>query len=321
MMFSALLALPFLMMSPQDEAPKPLAPASRPAMPEWRKTLMAADKAYGEKKYKEAAEGYEKAVGMVELPAPNKSRVYYGLGRAFAMAGEKDKAVTAIVNAIDGGFFDFDGLADDTDLTTVARDAKIADAMKRNQAKKDANDAEVKKQMESARKSMDERAKEQKDELLEKLKDEKGAGFEFKFDLKGVDGKPISSKIHEGKVAVIDIWGTWCPPCRMEIPNFVELVKKHKNDAFVMIGLNDESTREHKNGDAEAAKVKKFAAKNGIEYPLALIDEATIKQVPGFQGYPTTLFVDKKGKVRLVEVGYSSLDNIDAIVSALLAEK
>lgn len=322
MMLSALIALPFLFVAPQgDEAPKPLPAPARQQAPEYMKALQAAGKAYQAKQYQEAADGYEKALKTEGLPDRMKAGVNYSLGRAYAMAGQKDKAVAAIIGAIDAGFYDFDAIADDKDVASVAKDAKIAEAMKRNQAKKDAADAEMAKKNEEMRKQFDEQMKEKKAELLEKLKDEKGAGFDFKFDVKGVDGKPLSSKIHEGKVAVVDIWGTWCPPCRLEIPNFVELVKKHKNDAFVMVGLNDEHTNDHINGDAEVEKVKKFAQKNGITYALGMINPDTFKQVPGFQGYPTTLFIDKKGKVRLVEVGYSSLDNIDVIVSALLAEK
>lgn len=304
----------------QDEAPKPLA-QSRPAMAEWQKGLSAAAKMMNEKKYADAARQYESVLAMKELPEASKSMVHFSLGYAYGLGGTVDKGAEHLAAAIDGGFLDFDRLEDDSDIAAVVKHAKVQEAMKRNMAKKRENDEKVKKQMEEARNSMDVKMKEKKPELLEKLKDEKGAGFDFKFNTKDLKGRAISSDMYKGKVVVVDIWGTWCPPCRLEIPNFVKLVDKHKGGDFVMIGLNDEHTQDHVNGEKEMAKVKKFHEKNHMNYSCGMIDPDTFKQVPGFQGYPTTLFIDRKGKVRLVEVGYSSFDNIDAVVSALLEEK
>ncbi|HKE01898.1 MAG TPA: TlpA disulfide reductase family protein, partial [Planctomycetota bacterium] len=124
----------------------------------------------------------------------------------------------------------------------------------------------------------------------------------------------------EGKVAIVDIWGTWCPPCRLEIPHLVELSKKHASDPFVIVGLGDEDRKQNKDFDKEAKKEAAFAKENGMNYTLALIDTPTLKQVPKFSGYPTTLFIDKTGKVRLVEIGYKPLDYLDGVVAALLKE-
>lgn len=309
----------------QDEAPKPLpkpaAQAPRGEAPAWMKSFQTAQKLYSEKKYAEAAAEYEKVAAEPSLPANRKSMVAYGIARAYAKADNKTKATEALVKAIDGGMYDFDAIAEDPDLGAIPKEAAVAEAMKRNMKKKDEADAKAKAEMEKARADMDKRMEEKKGELIEKLKDPKGAGFEFTFNLKGLDGKEVSSKSIEGKVAIVDIWGTWCPPCRLEIPNFVELVKRKKGADFVMIGLNDENTRDHKNGEKEAEKVRKFAQKNDIAYPLAMIDPETFGKVPEFQGYPTTLFIDRKGVVRLVEVGYTSLANMEAVVDALLAEK
>ncbi|MBI3818026.1 MAG: redoxin domain-containing protein [Planctomycetes bacterium] len=322
MFLSVIVVIPIFWQASQGAAPKGLpAPQSKPATPEWYKGLIDAGKAYYEKRYSDAAAGYAKVLAAPELPPQRKSNIYYSLGRSEAMAGNKENAVAALVNAIDNGFYDFDGLADDKDTASVANDSKIADAMKRNQSKKDAADAEAKKKTDSMRAQWDKQIRDKKTELLEKLKDEKGAGFDFKLEATGIDGKPMNSKLYEGKVAIIHIWGTWQFPCVVGIPNFVELVNKHKNDAFVMIGLNDEHSIDHINGAAEAAKVKKFATKNNIQFPLGLVTPEIFKQVPGTQSYPMTMYIDKKGKVRLIDVGYSSFENIDAIVTALLSER
>lgn len=114
---------------------------------------------------------------------------------------------------------------------------------------------------------------------------------------------------------IVDFWGTWCPPCRKEIPHFVELKSKYGKDGLEIVGLNYE-------GDAATAKetIKKFAAENKMNYRCAVGDEATQKKVPNLQGYPTTLFIDRTGKVRLKVVGYHPMAELEAIVSLLLAE-
>ena len=142
--------------------------------------------------------------------------------------------------------------------------------------------------------------------------------FEFNFELDEIGGSKISKAQHAGKVMIVDIWGTWCPPCRAEIPHFVELDKQFKEKGLQIVGLNKE-----RSGDAEeAAKtVKDFCDENGVTYPCALISDAVMEQVPDFQGFPTTLFIDHTGKVRLKVVGARGPEFLQGVVETLLAEK
>jgi thiol-disulfide isomerase/thioredoxin len=287
---------------------------------DWQSDLQKGAELYQKKDWDGSIAAFQKVLDSKDAPDDAKASAAYNIGCDHALAGRKDKAVEFVVKSIDLGFLDFDHIRTDEDLTSVINDPKIADAMKRNQAKKDAADAEQKKLLDERRKSMDAELMKELPAALEKLKDKNGPGFSFTFDLKTLDGKPLTSKDLAGKVAVIDIWGTWCPPCKLEIPNFISVVDRHKNDPFAMVGLNDEDRQQNADAKASAEKAKAFAAKNGINYTLGLIDTKTIKQVPGFQGYPTTIFLDRTGKVRMLEVGYKPAEYIDAIVKALLAE-
>ncbi len=145
----------------------------------------------------------------------------------------------------------------------------------------------------------------------------KNESFPFDFDLKDVDGKAVKLADFKGNVTIVDVWGTWCPPCRMEIPHFVELAAKYDAKGLKIVGINC-------NEEGSPAEVKKtikdFIASTKIPYPCVLDDEKTDSKIPGFQGYPTTLFLDRTGKVRLVLVGYTPMGRLDAIVSTLLAE-
>jgi hypothetical protein len=64
-----------------------------------------------------------------------------------------------------------------------------------------------------------------------------------------------------------------------------------------------------------------FVKENKIPYPCVIGDDKTQEQIPDFEGFPTTLFLDRAGKVRLKVVGYHSMADLDAIVSMLLDEK
>jgi thiol-disulfide isomerase/thioredoxin len=139
--------------------------------------------------------------------------------------------------------------------------------------------------------------------------------FAFDFTLPGLDGNPVKLADFKGKLVIADIWGTWCPPCRAEIPHFIKLQETYPND-LAIVGLNYEGEE----GEEVVEKIRTFATEQGINYPLVIGDQATQDQVPEFGGFPTTLFIDREGKVRLKIVGLHPYDMLDAYVSVLLAE-
>ncbi len=136
----------------------------------------------------------------------------------------------------------------------------------------------------------------------------------FDFDFQGNDvlGRPLGLAGLKGKVVIVDIWGTWCPPCRKEIPAFIQLKKNYAEDLEI-VGLA------YERGEASEAvqKVIKFGVQSKINYPCAIGDEATKTMIPNFRGYPTTLFIDREGKVRMVTVGAESYERLESLVLAL----
>lgn len=147
--------------------------------------------------------------------------------------------------------------------------------------------------------------------------------FPFDFELKNLleDGTLALSDL-KGKVVIVDIWGTWCPPCRMEVPHFVELQDRYRESGLVIVGINFEKGGggyldfEGSQGKAEGA-VKSLK----INYPLVYGEPGILAKVPGFRGFPTTLFLDHEGRVRVKEVGYKDMSELEPIVLALLSEK
>ncbi|MFO0869989.1 MAG: redoxin domain-containing protein [Pirellulales bacterium] len=210
-----------------------------------------------------------------------------------AKAGDLDKAQQSLEEAVDAGFENLAQLDKDEDLVEVRKRPGFQEFRA----------AAEQKIMAAAKK-----------EAAEQLA--KFESFPFDFALTDVEGKERKLADYRGKVLIVDIWGTWCPPCRMEIPHFVELHGKYKEQGLEIVGIN------YEDGSPEEVRelVKKFIADNKMTYTCVVGDDATRERVPNFEGFPTTLFIDRTGKVRFKEVGYRPLAALDAVVSTLLAE-
>ena len=141
--------------------------------------------------------------------------------------------------------------------------------------------------------------------------------FPFDFELKDTDNKTVTLDDYKGKVTIVDVWGTWCPPCREEIPHFVDLYKQYKDKGLEIVGINC-----NENGTQDEVKktIKDFAKKYRIEYKCVLNDDKIESKIPDFQGYPTTLFLDRSGTVRMLIVGGQPKAKLEAVVATLLAE-
>ena len=265
-----------------------------PKAPDYPKYLKAADF---------IRKGLKENPKLVENPNVQAlaSLGFYNAACALAVDNQADEALKVLGEAIDAGYKDLAMLDGEKDLESVRALTDYADF--RTQA-----EATIKKKAEEARIALLKSV----DELLTENKP-----FDFDFKLMDVDGKPINKADFAGKVLIVDVWGTWCPPCRMEIPHFVALVKKFDKADLAMVGLNSERVK-----DEQAVKlIKDFQSENDINYPCALIDKETMNQIPDFGGFPTTLFIDRNGKVRAKLVGYSEYEVLETIVQKLADEK
>jgi len=130
------------------------------------------------------------------------------------------------------------------------------------------------------------------------------------FSLKDISGNVYSSSRFAGKPAVINFFATWCPPCRNEIPGFVEVYNRHRGKGFELIGISlDTDTRGNLAG---------FIAENRIEYRVLFGDLATARSYGGVSSIPTTFFVGKDGEIKNVHVGYIDRDTFEKEVQKLL---
>src|ERR1700704_1697803 len=115
------------------------------------------------------------------------------------------------------------------------------------------------------------------------------------FALKDGDGKLVHIADYKGKVVLLDFWATWCGPCKIEIPWFMELQRKNKDRGFEVLGvaMDDEGWE----------AVKPFLTELGVNYRVVIGNDATAQLYGGVDALPTTFLIDRTGKIAAVHVG------------------
>lgn len=133
------------------------------------------------------------------------------------------------------------------------------------------------------------------------------------WQLKDMNGAPVTFAQFKGKVVVVDFWATWCPPCRAEIPGYIELMRRHGQEGLVIVGISLDQ--------AGPDVVKAFAGKAGINYPIVMGDDAVVAAFGGVEGIPTTFLIDRQGQIRDRKVGAEETASYERKVIAVLREQ
>jgi len=130
------------------------------------------------------------------------------------------------------------------------------------------------------------------------------------FMLKDADGKTVRLSDYRGKVVLLDFWATWCGPCKIEIPWFMEFERQHKDKGFAVIGVS----MDEEGWDA----VKPFVNRLGVNYRIVVGDDGTAEQFGGIEALPTTFLLDRDGKIAAVHVGLVSKSDFEHGIRELL---
>jgi len=109
------------------------------------------------------------------------------------------------------------------------------------------------------------------------------------FALQSLDGKTVHLSDFRGKAVLLNFWATWCEPCKIEMPWFVELQKQYGPEGLQIVGVAMD--------DSSQQDIAKFAQNLGVNYPILMGKEAVGDSYGGVQFLPATFYIDRDGKV------------------------
>lgn len=130
------------------------------------------------------------------------------------------------------------------------------------------------------------------------------------FTLLDMKGNEVTLSDFKGKVIILDFWATWCPPCRAEIPHFIELYNEYKEKGLEVIGIALDQ------GGKKA--ITSFIEENKVNYTILLGERDVSDSYGGIRSIPTTFIIDREGKIREKYIGYRDKEVFEEAIKGLL---
>jgi peroxiredoxin len=132
------------------------------------------------------------------------------------------------------------------------------------------------------------------------------------FTLEALDGKAVHLSDFRGKAVLLNFWATWCEPCKIEMPWFVELQKQYGPAGLQVVGIAMD--------DASREDIGKFANNMGVNYPILIGKEAVGEAYGGVQFLPATFYIGRDGKIVDKVFGLKGKGEIEENIKKALAE-
>jgi len=122
------------------------------------------------------------------------------------------------------------------------------------------------------------------------------------FQLPTLDGKQLKLSDYRGKAVLLNFWATWCGPCKIEMPWFVELQKKYRDKGFEVFGVAMESSPDD---------TAEFAKRIGLNYTIVMGNDAVADLYGGLNGLPISFYIDRDGRIVAKSLGLTGRDEIE----------
>lgn len=154
------------------------------------------------------------------------------------------------------------------------------------------------------------KAAEAVDESSKATEDRAGKPARFDFALKDMGGATVQLASFKGHPLVVNFWATWCPPCKLEIPWFIEFKKRYGPQGLEILGVST---------DDPAPELKTFAAEFKMNYPvlMGLDQQAMLEAYDAVTVVPVTWFIKKDGTVQGRTIGINSREFFENQIKAL----
>lgn len=131
------------------------------------------------------------------------------------------------------------------------------------------------------------------------------------FTLTDMTGAEVRLADLKGKVVLLNFWATWCGPCRLETPWFVELQEKYRDQGFRIVGISVDDPPE---------ALPPFAKRFKVNYPLVVgVDREDVQKAYGpIFGVPMTFIIGRNGRICMKHVGPASKEQFESEIKSLL---
>ena len=131
------------------------------------------------------------------------------------------------------------------------------------------------------------------------------------YTLKDMNGNDVDLATFKGNVILLNFWATWCGPCKIEIPGFIELQDEYGDQGFVVLGLSTDDT---------ADEIKPFADEFAVNYPMLVgLDEDDFQEAWGpIWGLPMSFWIDRDGTWCKTHMGIGTKEEFEEDLKSLL---
>ena len=123
------------------------------------------------------------------------------------------------------------------------------------------------------------------------------------FELKTLDGRTVKLSDYRGKAVLLNFWATWCGPCKIEMPWFVEFKNKYAAEGFEILGVTTEETKNE--------SIQRFADEMGVNYVVLRGTQAMEQQYGGVLGLPQSFYIGRDGRIVEQAAGLISKSDIE----------
>lgn len=130
------------------------------------------------------------------------------------------------------------------------------------------------------------------------------------FALQSLDGKTVHLSDYRGRAVLLNFWATWCGPCKIEMPWFVELQKQYGPVGLQIVGVAMD--------DASPKEIADFAKEMGVNYPVLIGKEAVGDEYGGVQFLPESFYIDRNGKILDKAFGLKGRGEIEADIRKIV---
>lgn len=132
------------------------------------------------------------------------------------------------------------------------------------------------------------------------------------FTLKSLEGKDVHLSDFRGKAVLLNFWATWCEPCKVETPWFVQLQNQYGPAGLQVVGVDMDE-------DSNSQDIAKFAKTMGMNYPVVLGKESVTESYGGVDYLPASFYIDRDGKVVEKVFGLKGRAEVESDIKKALA--